>query len=366
MQPQLNFQVVLLWRTDAEKPASSTLADNRLAKVAKAMERVGLSIHGAPYTDQSVDRVRQQLKGMDAVLVWVNPIEIDKDRTTLNALLKELSYRGVYVSAHPDIIEKMGTKEVLVQTRHMSWGADTHLYDTIDQFKEDFPARCMQSKVRVLKRSRGSSGNGVWTVALADSTHKNLSHNSSPEVIRSDTRLKVRQAIRGSTDEIVTWQELENRITPYFAGSGTVVDQPFQSRLAEGMIRCYLVNNRVVGFGFQQINALLPASSNDPSNDPPSPGPRIYHGAEEPEFQPIKLKMETEWLQDLLVTLDIDEHELPVIWDADLMLGSKDSNGNDTYVLCEINVSSVYPFPDQALVPIAEETLRQLQRTVES
>jgi len=35
-----------------------------------------------------------------------------------------------------------------------------------------------------------------------------------------------------------------------------------------------------------------------------------------------------------------------MLWDADVMYGEKDANGADTYVLCEINVSAVYPFPD--------------------
>jgi hypothetical protein len=30
-------------------------------------------------------------------------------------------------------------------------------------------------------------------------------------------------------------------------------------------------------------------------------------------------------------------------------------------VLCEINISSVFPFPDEALGPLAEETLRRLR-----
>ena len=59
--------------------------------------------------------------------------------------------------------------------------------------------------------------------------------------------------------------------------------------------------------------------------------------------------------------LSIDPAELPIIWDADFMYGPKDAAGEDTYVLCEINISSVYPCPNEALVPLAEETLRRLQ-----
>jgi len=39
------------------------------------------------------------------------------------------------------------------------------------------------------------------------------------------------------------------------------------------------------------------------------------------------------------------------------MYGPKNASGEDTYVLCEINISSVYPLPDEALMPLAEETL---------
>jgi hypothetical protein len=59
--------------------------------------------------------------------------------------------------------------------------------------------------------------------------------------------------------------------------------------------------------------------------------------------------------------LSIEPGDLPVIWDADFMYGPKDAAGEDTYVLCEINISSVYPFPDEALKPLAEETLRRLR-----
>jgi len=52
---------------------------------------------------------------------------------------------------------------------------------------------------------------------------------------------------------------------------------------------------------------------------------------------------------------------LPVIWDCDFMLGPRNAAGEDSYVLCEINVSSVSPFPDSALAPLAEATLARAQ-----
>ena len=39
--------------------------------------------------------------------------------------------------------------------------------------------------------------------------------------------------------------------------------------------------------------------------------------------------------------------------DADFMLGPPDADGTDSYVLGEINVSSVFPIPDEAPTAIA-------------
>jgi hypothetical protein len=42
-------------------------------------------------------------------------------------------------------------------------------------------------------------------------------------------------------------------------------------------------------------------------------------------------------------------------------MGPRTASGEDTYVLCGINVSSVFPFPEQALSEIARRALaRQL------
>ena len=52
---------------------------------------------------------------------------------------------------------------------------------------------------------------------------------------------------------------------------------------------------------------------------------------------------------------------LPIIWDADFLYGPRNAAGEDTYVLCEINVSSVFAIPDQAPAAIARLTLARLR-----
>ena len=64
-----------------------------------------------------------------------------RNRANLDALLREVAARGVWVSAHPDVILKMGTKEVLHRTRTISWGCDTALYRTVAAMRAEMPAR---------------------------------------------------------------------------------------------------------------------------------------------------------------------------------------------------------------------------------
>jgi hypothetical protein len=63
--------------------------------------------------------------------------------------------------------------------------------------------------------------------------------------------------------------------------------------------------------------------------------------------------METEWLPGLQAQLALDDASLPLLWDADFMYGPPTEDGADSYVLCEINVSAVTPFPELAPVKLA-------------
>jgi hypothetical protein len=72
------------------------------------------------------------------------------------------------------------------------------------------------------------------------------------------TPVKVLHAQRGSIPEELSLGDFMNRCHVYFAGDGKIIDQVFQPRLREGMIRCYLTQNEVVGFGHQLIKALMP------------------------------------------------------------------------------------------------------------
>jgi hypothetical protein len=339
-------RIGVLWPGDPRAVVQITPEGCRLHRVFDALRDAGAAPEPVVYADEVADEIRDRLRALDGVLVWVNPIENGRDRTKLDGMLRDVAAAGVSVSAHPDVILKMGTKEVLYTTRDIGWGCDTRLYTSMDELRRELPAQLARGQVRVLKQYRGNGGNGVWKVRAS----------SSPG------RLIVRHALRGSVEEEVAVDDFLDRCAPYFASGGRMVDQTYQERLTDGMIRCYLVHDRVVGFGHQAINALYPAPPGAPARDAPQPGPRLYFPQTKPEFQSLKHRLEFEWLPAMQRLLDIDTAALPVIWDADFLLGARTPAGDDTYVLCEINVSSVFPFPDEALAPLAEAAVRGARR----
>ena len=85
------------------------------------------------------------------------------------------------------------------------------------------------------------------------------------------------------------------------------------------------------------------------------------HPASAEPFQALRRQMETEWTPQMMAVLDIDAASLPIIWDADFLYGPRTEAGADTYVLCEINVSSVFAIPDDAPAAIARLALGRLR-----
>jgi len=340
-------RIALLWRGDpaAEPPEPRA---TRLHLIFSAIAELGLVAEPVIYADDVCDAVGQRLLGFDGVLVWVDPISDGKDRSRLDPMLREVAARGVWVSAHPDVIGKMGVKEVLFATRDLGWGADTHLYRSPGEFQAQFPKR-LATGPRVLKQNRGNGGLGVWKVELA----RGGSATGAP-----DAPVRVLHAKRGSVPEELTLGAFMSRCEVYFEGGGLIVDQAFQPRLPEGMTRCYLSGGEVVGFGHQLIRALVPPAPGE-SREAALPGPRIMHAADAPAFQLLRRKVEAEWVPAMQGRLDIDTASLPALWDADFLLGSRNADGQDTYVLCEINVSAVAPYPDSAAVKVAEGAARR-------
>jgi len=67
--------------------------------------------------------------------------------------------------------------------------------------------------------------------------------------------------------------------------------------------------------------------------------------------------VEAEWVPQMMQILGLDPASLPIIWDADFLYGPTDAAGLDSYVLCEINVSSCFAIPEEAPAAIAKLAL---------
>ena len=325
-------RIAILWRGDEAARRAAAPETSRFKAVFAALAEVGVDAEPVVYEDDVLDAVRTQLARLDGVLVWVNPIHEGRNRANLDGLLREVAARGVWVSAHPDVILKMGTKEVLHRTRAMSWGCDTGLYRTAEAMRLELPAR-LAAGPRVIKRNRGNGGQGVWKVETLASQ-------------RDRPMVRVLDATK-DTPEDMSLDDFLERCVGYFE-DGCVIDQEFQSRLSEGVVRCYMAGGRCAGFGYQKVKALV-----DTPAGRAGAGPRLYTHNADSRFERLRRLMEDEWTPQLTSLLNIAPRDLPMIWDADFMLDPPTPDGTDSYVLGEINVSSVFPIPDKSPMEIA-------------
>ncbi|HWF77543.1 MAG TPA: Cj0069 family protein [Caulobacteraceae bacterium] len=333
-------RIALVWRGDPAAPPPV-----RFNRIVEALAERGAAGEGVVYDETVGDAVRERLLGVDGVVVWVNPLQDGKDRSGLDPLLREVAAAGVYVSARPEVILKMGTKEVLYDTRDLGWGVDVELYRSEDDFRRRFPAKLAGQGPRVLKQHRGNGGQGVWKVTLL----AGAADAAAP--------VEVLHAQWGSSPERIALGAFMHRCGAYFAGDGRIIDQAFQPRLPEGMIRCYLAGGKVAGYGQQLIKALIPPPPEGPQSEAARPGPRIMHPPEAAPFQDLRRLLEDRWIPQMQARLGVATADLPALWDADFLFGPKTPDGRDTYVLCEINVSAVAPYPDSAAVPVAEAAI---------
>jgi hypothetical protein len=346
----MRHKLAIVWRGDRASRAAATPENNRYRQIFSELVALGIEAEPAVYCEEAQDEVHAQLMKADGVLVWVNPLEGERTREKLDALLRDVAATGRFVSAHPDVILKMGVKEVLHRTRHLGWGTDTRLYRSAEEFRHSFPAQLRIAGPRVIKQNRGNAGQGVWKVEWPEQPA-----NTAPDVT-------VLEARSGSRPETLPLKDFMSRCETYFGWGGCIIDQPFQPRLPDGMIRCYMGLDKVVGFGHQKIKALVSPPPEGPDAPAAQPGPRNMYGPAALRFQALRTKMETEWTPQMMEVLGLERNSLPIIWDADFLYGPRNAAGQDTYVLCEINVSSVFAIPDEAPAAIARLTLERLRK----
>src|SRR5262245_27620273 len=213
-------RMALVWhRAEDEAKARRT----RLDGVFRALAALGALAEPVVYAEEIADATRERLLQSDGVLVWVNPLTAGHDRSVLDALLRDVSAAGTWVSAHPDVVTTLGTKEVLYRTRTLGWGSDVRLYEDVTALRDALPSRLAASGI-VLKRARGNGGLGVWKLELAPPRAR-----PSPA-----SMLHVEHAHDGATEDVRLGAFVES-LAPYLESGGRLIEQPFLPRVAEGM-----------------------------------------------------------------------------------------------------------------------------------
>lgn len=320
----------------------NALTEEKYKDLASAFLSEGLHVQSVLYNDESGENLFHDLLHFGAILVWVNPIEQGNDRRKLDALLVRLSNEGCFVSTHPEVILKIGTKDVLYKTSNIGWGSETKVYVSYEDFIARFPESLQQSGIKVLKQYRGNGGNGVYKIIKGSAGNEVI-------VIHAKNSLEAK---------VFSWNDFFTELKPYFFNSGLLIEQEWNAHLTNGIVRCYLSGNKVAGFGYQEINALY-----ELNNKYFPPSKRYYFTENCGLFSDLKQIMEKRWVPQLQKEQSISDEMMPVVWDADFFINQVNSNtAVGKYSLCEINVSSVSPFPPSAIPFIVEDVKDRLQQ----
>jgi len=332
-----------------ENSAKNALTDDNFKPLADLLIENGFTVESVLYNNSKYERLRTEMTKFDAVQVWVNPTSGGQDRHYLDLLLSELAEKGVYVSTHPEIILKIGTKKVLYSTRDMDWGGDTELYPDYEDFEKRFLASMDdddQTSIRILKQYRGQSGEGIFKVCLADHNNVRVIPAASPE-----------------NERIFTKDEFHKEFRKYFENGGLLINQQWSRGIINGMVRCYITKNKVGGFGYQESVALCP-QTNEPDSKIRPTSRRFYFSESCGLFQDLRKIMESKWIPQLQEIHSISDDMMPLLWDIDLFIN--DVNGpcpEKKYSICEINVSCVSPFPPSCVQYMVNEIKAKFQNT---
>jgi hypothetical protein len=316
------------WDPLVRPGAAERVSEEKYRALAEAIERQDWSVRTLNFHPACIAGLDSEAKACDALLVWINPIEPGLDRAELDEFLRRVAAQGVLVSAHPDAILKIGTKDVLVETQSVGWTVDARSYGDVREFASLFPRAVREKGHRVLKQYRGNGGQGVWKVSAEGEGFAVLS------------------AARDASPVRMSQAELEAHFAPVFDHGGHLIDQAWVATLPRGMIRAYLCGTKVAGFGYQEVNALHPP---DPlTGVAPPPSTRHYYTESCALFQSLRTRLESHWLPRAAAALEMPQENFPLLWDADFLLADPPQD----YVLCEINASCVSPFPPSAIRPM--------------
>lgn len=290
----------------------------------------------------------------DAYISRVNPGNIPGGEKGYFELLTKLAQSGLVGMSTPADMMAYGAKDALVKLNQTPLvPEDTAAYYEVEDFHNTFPTSLSYGE-RVLKQNRGSTGEGIWRVRLADGS---LASTVEPgTALPLETELKCTEAVDNQTHDYKLG-EFMDFCDQYIVGdNGMLVDMRFMPRIVEGEIRILMVGEEPVFIVHKK-----PAEGGD------SFSATLFSGAkytyDKPEAWPELLEMFAKARPVIAEKLG-EGSDVPLIWTADFMLDTAE-DGSDTYVLGEINNSCV-GFTSELDMGIQEKVAAEAIRRVEA
>ena len=302
------------------------------------------------YTDAEADRLLEELpQQYDAYVSRINPGNIPGGEAIYHDMLRRLcDEKGMLGLPHPDAMTNYGAKDALTKLADTDLvPEDTYAYYTIEQFKSQFPIALSLGE-RVLKQNRGSTGQGIWRVVVEDEREY-----TPGQALPLDTKIKCTEAV----DNHVEHHELGafmDFCEQYIVGeNGMLVDMRFMPRIVEGEIRILLVGDIPIFVVHKK-----PAETEDAFSA------TLHSGAKYTYDDPSNWQELLDLFNSNLphITERLGGYDIPLIWTADWML-DWDENGEDKYILGEINCSCV-GFTSHLDVGIQERIAEKIMRDV--
>ena len=307
------------------------------------------------YHPDNADEIFTKVSGnFDGYISRVNPGNIPGGEKGYFELLTKLAEAGLVGMSTPADMMAYGAKDALVKLNDTTLvPADTAAYYDVETFHNTFPTSLSYGE-RVLKQNRGSTGEGIWRVRLADADQAaNLEPGTA---LPLDTALKCTEAVDNQTHDY-TLGDFMDFCDQYIVGdNGMLVDMRFMPRIVEGEIRILLVGNDPVFIVHKK-----PAEGGDNFSATLFSGAKYTY--DKPESWPELMEMFSE-ARPVIASKLGETDDVPLIWTADFMLADAE-DGGDSYVLGEINCSCV-GFTSELDMGIQEKVAAEAIRRIEA
>jgi len=318
--------VVLECEGGTDKRSDGHRADT--IPICNALIKQGWNAYPVFYSDAKYDQLLTELSDVTGVIPRVNPGTYEGvTNSKLNALQTKLAADfGVKLMSSPDVRVKMGAKDALVKIKDLQCGMpDTFAYYDMQSFTSNFPT-VMSTGPRVLKQNRGSQGSGIWICEL---------DHYPGGLLPGDTVLKLTEAV----DNHVEHRTLDDFMAfceQYIVGEeGQLIDQRFLPRIVEGELRVNMVFDKPTQIVHKKpmeggLSATLASGATYTNHEP-----------DDPQFSDLMSKFVNLDLPLIMPALEMSDEPLPLIWTADFILGPKDAEERDTFLVGEFNCSCV-------------------------